>query len=238
VDKALLEVRDIHVYYGLAHILQGISLSLKKGEAVALLGRNGEGKTTTLKSILSLVTPKQGKIFFKGENITGKSPFLVARKGITMVPEGRHIFPALNVMEHLRVPVHPKEFKREDLLDQVFSIFPELNKKRYDEARSLSGGQQQMLVIARALMMKPNLLLLDEPMEGLSPMAIRKVIEALRIIKEGGVTLFFASTNSERAFLIADSAYIIEKGKIALNATKDELRNAPEIQHQYLGVME
>ena len=234
----LLEVKNIHTYYGLAHILHGVSLFLEEGEAVALMGRNGEGKTTTFKSIMSLVPPQKGEIFFEGEEITGLSPNKVSHRGIGMVPEGRHIFPALSVMDHLRVPVPPPGADREELFKRAFTIFPKLEEKRKSLASSLSGGQQQMLVIARALMTKPKLLLLDEPMEGLSPKATYQVIDALKTIQEEGVTIFFASASCERAFLIASRAYIITKGKIAYQGSKDDLLNSPEIQHRFLGVRE
>lgn len=238
MTEDLLSVNDIHTYYGLAHILHGVSLSLKGGDAVALLGRNGEGKTTTMKSIMALVPPKMGRIHFNGEDMTGLPPHIVSHRGISMVPEGRHIFPALTVIEHLRVPVSPLHSNREALFDKAFKIFPELEKRRTEFAKSLSGGQQQMLVIARALMTMPKLLLLDEPMEGLAPLMVMRVIEALKEIQKEGVTIFFASTNCERAFLIASRAYIIERGKIVYHGQKDELLNSPEIQQSYLGVRE
>jgi branched-chain amino acid transport system ATP-binding protein len=234
----LFEVNNIHTYYGLAHILQGVTLFLDEGEAVALMGRNGEGKTTTFKSIMALVPPREGEILFEGEKITGLPPNIVSHRGIGMVPEGRHIFPALSVMDHLRVPVPPPGAVREELFEKAFTIFPNLREKRKALATSLSGGQQQMLVIARALMTKPKLLLLDEPMEGLSPKATYQVIDALKIIQSEGVTILFASANCERAFLIASRAYIITKGKIAYQGPKDELLNSPEIQQRFLGVRE
>ncbi len=234
----LLEVKNIHTYYGLAHILHGVTLSLEEGEAVALMGRNGEGKTTTFKSIMSLVPPQKGEIFFEGQEITGLPPNKVSHRGIGMVPEGRHIFPALSVMDHLRVPVSPPGVDREELFKRAFTIFPKLEEKRKALASSLSGGQQQMLVIARALMTKPKLLLLDEPMEGLSPKATYQVIDALKAIQKEGVTIFFASASCERAFLIASRAYIITKGKFAYQGSRDDLLNSPEIQHRFLGVRE
>jgi len=234
----ILEVDNIHTYYGLAHILQGVSSSLKEGEALALLGRNGAGKTTTLKSIMSLIPPRKGKILYNGEDITGLPPHLIARKGLSMVPEGRHIFPALNVIEHLRVPVSSSKVDRNTLLMRVFNIFPELKDRKKQHASALSGGEQQMLVIARALMTDPKVLLLDEPMEGLAPKAVVKVIESLKIIQKEGVTILFASTNLERAFRIAKRAYILEKGKVVFHFTEDNLGNSLEIQRRYLGVRE
>lgn len=232
----LLEVDDIHSYYGSAHILQGISLSIKKGEAVALLGRNGTGKTTTLKSIMSLIQPREGKILYDGRDITGLPPYLVARKGLSMVPEGRHIFPALNVIQHLRVPVSSSIVDRDRLLSRAFNIFPELQERKKQNASALSGGEQQMLVIARALMTDPKLLLLDEPMEGLAPKAVARVIESMKIIQKEGVTIFFASADLKRAFEIAKRAYILEKGKVVFHLTEGHLGNSLEIQRKYLGV--
>ncbi len=232
----LLELEALHTYYGLAYILQGVSLSCEEGEAVALLGRNGQGKSTTMKSIMSLVIPRRGQVLFSGANIAGCAPHSIARMGISLVPEGRRIFPALSVLDHLRVPVCPPQVDREEQIRYVFDVFPELREKIHDNARGLSGGQQQMLVIARALMVKPRLLLLDEPMEGLSPIAVKRVIEALKIIRETGVTVFFASTNCELAFRIASRAYIIEKGRIVYQADRDEMLGNLQVQRHYLGV--
>jgi len=232
----LLELDNIHTYYGLAHILQGISASLREGEAVALLGRNGTGKTTTLKSIMSLIPPRKGTILYNREDITGLLPHVIARKGLSMVPEGRHIFHALNVMDHLRVPISSSKVDRNTLLGRVFNIFPELKEREKQQASALSGGEQQMLVIGRALMTDPKILLLDEPMEGLAPKIVAKVIESLKIIQREGVTILFASTNLESAFQIAKRAYILEKGKVVLHFTENDLVNSLEIQQRYLGV--
>ena len=233
---ALLVLDDLHTYYGLAYILQGVSLACGDGEAVALLGRNGQGKTTTIKSIMSMVVPKRGSVTFQGQNVTGWPPHAIARRGMSLVPEGRRIFPALSVLDHLRVPVGTSRVGRAEQLRFVLEVFPELREKLNEPARGLSGGQQQMLVIARALMTRPTMLLLDEPMEGLSPKAIKRVIEALKIIQGTGVTLFFASTSCERAFLVANRAYIIEKGRIVHQAGRDELLGNVQVQRHYLGV--
>ncbi len=233
---SLIELSELHTYYGLAYVLQGVSLACEEGEAVALLGRNGQGKTTTIKSIMSLVVPRRGRVMFLGENIAGCSPHSISRRGISVVPESRRIFPALSVLDHLRVPVTPSQVDRTERLNFVFDLFPELKAKKQENARDLSGGQQQMLVIARALMIKPKLLLLDEPMEGLSPKLVKRVIEALAIIQDHGVTIFFASTNCELAFRIANRAYIIEKGRIVHHAGRDELLGDVEVQRHYLGV--
>ena len=233
---ALLALDDLHTYYGLAYVLQGVSLACEDGEAVALLGRNGQGKTTTIKSIMSMVVPKRGSVTFQGQNVTGWPSHAIARRGMSLVPEGRRIFPALSVLDHLRVPVCTSHVNRAEQLRFVLEVFPELKEKLNEAARGLSGGQQQMLVIARALMSRPKMLLLDEPMEGLSPKAIKRVIEALKIIRGTGVSLFFASTSCERAFLVANRAYIIEKGRIVYQAGRDELLANVEVQRHYLGV--
>lgn len=232
----LLELDGLHAYYGLAYVLQGVSLACEDGEAVALLGRNGQGKTTTIRSIMSMVVPRRGSVTFQGTNITGWPSHAIARRGMSLVPEGRRIFPALSVLDHLRVPVSTSYVDRAEQLRFVFEVFPELKEKLNEPGRGLSGGQQQMLVIARALMTRPTMLLLDEPMEGLSPKAIKRVIEALKIIQGTGVTLFFASTSCERAFLVANRAYIIEKGRIVYQASRDELLANVEVQRHYLGV--
>lgn len=233
---SLLELNSIHSHYGFAHVLHGVSLACEQGEAVALLGRNGQGKTTTIKSIMSLVKPKRGKVTLDGTNITGWAPHAISNRGISVVPEGRHIFPALSVFDHLRVPVNPPGVDRAERLRLVFELFPEIKAKKDEAARGLSGGQQQMLVISRALMIKPRVLLLDEPMEGLSPKAVTRVIEALKAIRDLGVTIFFASTNCELAFRVANRAYIIEKGRIVHQAGREELLGDLEVQRHYLGV--
>jgi branched-chain amino acid transport system ATP-binding protein len=233
---ALLELHDVHAHYGSAHVLHGVSLSCDRGEAVALLGRNGQGKTTTIKSILSLLKTKRGKVIFDGTDVTRWPAHAIAREGISVVPESRRIFPALSVFDHLRVPVNPPGMDRAERLKLVFGLFPEIKAKRDENARGLSGGQQQLLVIARALMLGPRLLLLDEPMEGLAPRAVTRVIEALKTIRDLGVTIFFASTNCELAFRVANRAYIIEKGRVVHEAGRDELLGDLEVQRHYLGV--
>ncbi len=233
---ALLQLQDLHVHYGLAHVLRGITLSCDKGEAVALLGRNGQGKTTTIKSIMSLLKPTSGSLIFDDADITGWAPHAVSRTGISIVPEGRRIFSALSVFDHLRVPVNPSGVDRDERLKLVFDLFPEIKAKKDENARGLSGGQQQMLVIARALMIKPRLLLLDEPMEGLSPKAVTRVIDALEAIRDMGVTVFFAATSCQLAFRLAGRAFIIEKGRIVHQAPREELLNDLEVQRHYLGV--
>lgn len=232
----LLELQDVHTYSGLAYLLRGVSLDLQPGEAVALLGRNGEGKTPTLKTIMSVLPPSRGQIMFEGKSITGRPTHVVARKGIGLVPRGRHIFPALSVIEHLRVPCSGIRSRRQDLLARVFEVFPELKGRDQQPARSLSGGEQQMLVVGRALMTNPRLLLLDEPFEGLAPVAVKRVVESVKGILKDGVAVLVASASCERALSLARRAYIIEKGKIVYRGTCSELAADHGTRQKHLGV--
>lgn len=236
MSNILLEVNDIYTYYGPSCVIRGLSLYVKNKEIVALLGRNGNGKTTTLRSIMSLNPPKRGSIWFDGKNITGLPPHKCARLGLSLCLEGRGIFPGLSVMENLRVPVCSDNQK--ELLKQVFEIFPELESRKNQRAGSLSGGEQQMLAIARSLMMKPKLLLLDEPMEGLAPMICKRLISKLREINMKGVTILFSSSTAKHALDICDRVYIIEKGKIVAEYSKKEMEEkSSEILQKYLGVV-
>jgi len=232
--KTLLEVDNIHTYYGMAHILNGVSLSVRKGEVVCLMGRNGVGKTTTLRSIMSLTPPKQGKVIFDGKDITGVPAHLCARAGLALCPEGRHVFQGLSVIENLKVPVC--RGSRDEMLKLTFRIFPELHERKNQRAGSLSGGEQQMLAIARALMIKPKLLLLDEPMEGLSPLVRNRILNALIEIKEEGVPILFTACTLSDALRITNRTYIMEKGRIVFEGTYEEVKNSAEIQKKYLGV--
>lgn len=210
-------------------------MNVKEGKTVAILGRNGAGKTTILRSIMSLTPPREGKIVYKGEDITNLSPHKVSEKGLSLVPENRNIFPALNVMDHLRVPVM-EGGDWDKLLEFVFDIFPVLEERKNQSAQSLSGGEQQMLVIGRALMTNPKLLLLDEPFEGLAPKIVSNVMKALKKIKGEGVNMLLSSQTFKRALLFADNFYIIEKGKVEWSGEKQELESSPEIRKKYLGV--
>jgi branched-chain amino acid transport system ATP-binding protein len=237
VSEFMLKLDNVHSYYGLAHVLHGVSISLKGGEAVAILGRNGAGKTTIVNSIMGLVHVKEGRVLCYGEDITGLPPYVIARKGRTgLVPSGRQIFPALNVIEHLRVPVSGSGRKRDDLLERCFDIFPELKRRGRQKASSLSGGEQQMLVIARALMMDPRLLLLDEPMEGLSPLAATRVAKALEVIQQERIGILLCETKVQRAAQIAKRAYVLETGKIVFHYDQEGLEIPLEVQQRYLGV--
>jgi branched-chain amino acid transport system ATP-binding protein len=233
LSSILLNVKNIHTYYGSTHVLHGVSLQVKEGESVALMGRNSAGKTTTIRSIISLTPPKEGKIYFKGKDITCLPSHLCARMGISLCPQGRRIFPGLSVIQNLRVPVFSGN--RDKNLQRVFKFFPELFEKNKQLAGTLSGGEQQMLAIARALIPNPKLLLLDEPTEGLSPLIVKRIHETLNEIRKMGTTILVASCNLIDIAL-AEKVYIIEKGKIVFQGTAEELNRSHDIQRKYLGV--
>jgi branched-chain amino acid transport system ATP-binding protein len=234
----LLEVKGLHTYYGQSHILQGISFAVDEGEIVALLGPNGMGKTTTLRSIMGLTPAKSGGVFFKGEDITRCRPFEIARRGVGYVPEDRGIFKSLTVLQNLRIP-HLNKGRRENWgkdLERVHSLFPILKERSQQMAGSLSGGEQQMLTTARGLISGDHLILLDEPTEGLAPNIVHDLIESLRTIKKQNFTILLVEQSVNTAFEIADRCYILEKGRIKAQGTIDDIRKNPEILHQYLGV--
>jgi branched-chain amino acid transport system ATP-binding protein len=234
----MLQVSDIHTYYGRSYILQGISLEVEPGEIVCLLGRNGVGKTTTLKSIMGFVAPRAGKVMFKGEPITGKPPFVVARKGIGFVPEDRRIFPTLSVEENLLIAAKGGAGVKGAAwtMERIYEHFPRLRERSTNKGLNLSGGEQQMLAIARALMGNPELLILDEPSEGLAPLIVKAVTEIIRTIRESGVTVLLVEQNLGMALSLADRVYVISKGQIQYQGTGAELRANDEVKRRYLGV--
>ncbi|HID64497.1 MAG TPA: ABC transporter ATP-binding protein [Anaerolineae bacterium] len=230
----MLEVEGIHTFYGLSHILFGVSLRVEPGEVVCLLGRNGAGKTTTMKSIMGLTPPKRGSIRFKGEEITGKQPYLLARKGIGYVPDDRRIFADLTVRENLEIAARKaKEGEGWDK-ERVYELFPALKEMEFRKGGCLSGGEQKMLAIARALMGNPELLLLDEPTEGLAPMLIRTLEEQIRKLRETGLTVLLAEQNVRSALRLSDRGYIIDNGQIRYQGSVEELKENEGIRKKYL----
>ncbi len=231
----LLEVREINTFYGISHILFDVSLEIDKGEAVCILGRNGVGKTTTLRSIIGLTPPRSGSIVFLGVEIRGKQPFEIARLGIGFVPEDRIIFPDLTVRENLEMGI-----KRKDRggwpLERVYEMFPLLKEREKQMGGTLSGGEQQMLTIARTLMGNPQLLLLDEPSEGLAPMIVKEVENQVRHLKTEGMPILLSEQNSNFIMKLSDRAYILEKGQIRWKGEVSELKDKPEIMKTYLGI--
>jgi branched-chain amino acid transport system ATP-binding protein len=230
----MLEVEGIHTFYGLSHILFGVSLRVEAAEVVCLLGRNGAGKTTTLKSIMGLTPPKQGSVRFKGEEITGKEPYLLARKGIGYVPDERRIFADLTVGENLEIATRKAERTEGWDKERVYELFPALKEIESRKGGCLSGGEQKMLAIARALMGNPELLLLDEPTEGLAPMLVRALEEQIKKLRETGLTVLLAEQNVRSALRLGDRGYIIDNGQIRYQGSIEELRENEEVRKKYL----
>jgi len=230
----MLTLQGIHTFYGLSHILFGVSLKVEPGEVVCLLGRNGAGKTTTMKSIMGLTPPKRGSIRFKDEEITGKQPYLLVRKDIAYVPDDRRIFADLTVRENLEIAERKgKEAEGWDL-ERVYELFPALKDIQSRKGGCLSGGEQKMLAIARALMGNPELLLLDEPTEGLAPVLIYALEEQVRKLKEVGLTVFLAEQNVRSALRLSDRGYIIDNGQIRYQGSVAELKENEEVRKKYL----
>ena len=229
----MLQIEEIHTYYGLSHILFGVSLEIKEGEIVCLLGRNGAGKSTTMKSIIGLTPPKKGLIRFKGQPTTGKKPFMLARMGIGYVPDDRRVFADLTVGENLEISERNMTeggWNKE----RVYQFFPALEKIDTRRAGYLSGGEQQMLTIARALMTNPDLLLLDEPTEGLAPLIVELLEEQIAKLKEAGLTVLLAEQNLDVALRLSDRGYVIDNGVIRYEGSIEDLRNNEEVRNKYL----
>jgi len=234
----MLEVQDIHTYYGQSHILQGVSLRVKEGEIVLLSGRNGAGKTTTIRSIMGLVPPKSGEINFLGERIASLPVHLVSQKGISLVPEGRKIIPGLTVYENLKLATLKNKDKARVavLLEQISQVFPRLRERWSQEGTSLSGGEQQMLAIARALVSDPVLMLIDEPSEGLSPIMVEKIAEVLKEIKKHGKTILLVEQNTDMALEISNRCYLMDEGVIKFEGSPEAIKGDEKIQREYLAV--
>ena len=231
----LLRIEDLKVNYGGIEAVKGISLSVKQGEIVTLIGANGAGKSTTLRTISGLVKPRSGKITFDGQEITGMDPTSIVTTGITMSPEGRRIFPDMTVKENLRVGAY---LRKDDLIEDinwVFDLFPRLKEREWQLGGTLSGGEQQMLAVARALMAKPRLLMLDEPSLGLAPLVVKGIFDIIQEINKQGVTILLVEQNANMALRVAHSAYVLETGRITMTGTGKELLADTRIQEAYLG---
>ena len=229
----ILEVKGIDTYYGLGHILHGLSLKVDDGEVVALLGRNGAGKTTTLRSITGLTPPKQGEILYQGRNIAGLGAHKVSQMGIAMVPETRDIFSYLTVRENLSIAERGSSRWQ---MDTVLERFPGLKARLGNKGRELSGGEQEMLAIARALMTGPDLLLLDEPSQGLAPMVVSAVMDTIRELKRQHVSMLLVEQNAEMALQLADRVYVVDHGTVVFEGTPAKLRADTQVTSTYLGV--
>jgi branched-chain amino acid transport system ATP-binding protein len=231
----MLEVQDIHTNYGDSYILQGLSLSVGDGQAVAVLGRNGVGKTTLMRSIVGLTPPRRGHIVFKGEDITRLRPDEIARRGVGLVPQGRRVFPSLDVREHLVVGRRPGNGARWGL-ERVVDLFPRLGERLRQRAGKLSGGEQQMLACGRALVGNPEILLLDEPSEGLAPLLVRDLGRILQELKARGTSILLVEQNLAFALRIADHVYLMSKGRIVHESSPDALGRDAEAKARWLGV--
>ena len=232
----ILEVKDVQTYYGTSHILFGVSLSVDRGKIVCLLGRNGAGKTTTMRSIMGLTPPQSGSIQFNGEEMRGRPPYYVAQKGMGYVPDNRLIFPDLTARENLELAIKaPKGFSGEPwTVDRIYELFPPLKKLDKNLGGYLSGGEQQMLTVGRTLMGNPELILLDEPVEGLAPLVVRALGEQILKLREMGETIFFSEQNVRFATMIAERAFVIDKGKIRYEGSMKELKENEEVRKKYL----
>ena len=231
----LLEVKDVNTYYGISHILFDVSMEIQEGEVICLLGRNGVGKTTTLRSIMGLTPLRSGSIVFQGQEIGKKQPFEIARMGIGFVPEDRIIFPDLTVKENLGMGSKKKN-NGPWTFNRVYEMFPRLKERASQMGGTLSGGEQQMLTIARTLMGNPQILLLDEPSEGLAPLVIKELESQVRRLKTEGMPILLSEQNSSFTLKLSDRAYMLEKGHVQWNGQVDELKEKPEIMKKYLGV--
>lgn len=232
----MLEVKDIHSYYGKSHILQGVSMALKEGELVCLLGHNGVGKSTTLKSIMGLVKPSEGSIRFNEQELIGKRPYEVARLGVGYVPEDRRIFRSLTVHENLLMGIRNGAKKGGWTIERVYEQFPQLKQRRENKGGHLSGGEQQMLTVARTLMGDPKLILVDEPTEGLAPLIVKEVLEMLAAVRSSGVTVLMVEQNFKASIKVADRFYIMGKGHMVFDGDTEALLAAEEIKRNYLEV--
>jgi branched-chain amino acid transport system ATP-binding protein len=235
--KVILKLRDVHTYYGTIQALKGISLEVHDGEIVTLIGANGAGKSTTLRSINGLNHPREGTIEFQGTDITNTAPHDIVRMGISQSPEGRRVFPRMSVLENLEMGAYQRDNRAEiaEDLERVYSLFPRLNERRTQKAGTLSGGEQQMLAMGRALMARPKLLLLDEPSMGLAPIFVEKIFEIVREINEQGTPILLVEQNALMALETANRGYVLETGHVALADDAKVLRDNEQVRKTYLG---
>lgn len=233
----MLQIDGIHVYYGNIHALKDVSLDINQGEIVTLIGANGAGKTTLLKTISGLIKPKYGKIIFEGELISGMKAQSIVKKGISHVPEGRRIFANMTVEENLELGAFLRKDRKgiQEDLKKVYEFFPRLYERRKQQGGTLSGGEQQMLAMGRALMARPRLLLLDEPSMGLAPLLVKTIFHMIEEINSNGTTILLVEQNANMALSIAHRAYVIETGRVVLSGTAEQLRSSEEVKTAYLG---
>lgn len=233
--STLLKVNDIHVYYGKIHAVKGVSFEVGQGEIVSLIGANGAGKSTALKTISGLLHPKQGSIEFMGKDITKLESNKIVRLGLAQVPEGRRVFAHMSVMENIEMGAYILGRIPEEAVEDVFSRFPRLKERSRQEAGTLSGGEQQMLAMARALMSKPKLIMMDEPSMGLSPILVEQIFSIIAELRQSGATILLVEQNANKALKITDRAYVLETGRITLSGSGRELLESEDVKKAYLG---
>lgn len=234
---AMLEIKDIEVFYGMIQAIKGVSFEVNEGEVIALIGANGAGKTTILHSITGLIAPKKGHILFEGQEITTTPAHKIVSMGMAHVPEGRRVFAQLTVLENLKMGAFTRKDKDEveESLIRVYKRFPRLEERKNQMAGTLSGGEQQMLAMGRALMSRPRIILMDEPSMGLSPIFVNEIFDIIREVSEGGTTVLLVEQNAKKALSIADRAYVLETGRIVLDGRAQDLLNNDSVKKAYLG---
>ncbi len=235
MSEAILKIKDLKVNYGGIEAVKGVSFDVPEGEIVTLIGANGAGKSSTLRAIAGLVKPAGGSIEFKGENITAKEPNVIVSKGITLVPEGRKIFPDLTVLENLKIGAYLRNDDLTEDINWVYDLFPRLKERSWQAGGTLSGGEQQMLAVGRALMSRPKIIMMDEPSLGLAPLVVQDIFSIIRQINSEGITVLLIEQNANMALKIADKAYVMETGRITMEGTGAELLADETIKEAYLG---
>ena len=231
----LLEIKDLNVRFGGIRAVDGISMNVQEGKIITLIGANGAGKSTILRSVSGIVRPTSGDILLNGESIVGLSPDKIVARGVTLVPEGRRVFPNLTVLENLKIGAYLRKDKLSNDLEYVYSLFPRLRERHWQHAGTLSGGEQQMLAVGRALMSRPKLIMMDEPSLGLAPLVVRDIFDIIVTINKAGITVLLNEQNANLALKIADYGYVIETGRLTLTGTGDELLHNESVKEAYLG---
>ena len=234
---AMLEVKDLEVYYGMIQAIKGVSFEVNEGEVIALIGANGAGKTTILHTITGLLAPKKGSVVFEGKELTKIPPHKIVSLGMAHVPEGRRVFAELTVLENLMMGAYTRSDKKEieDSIQMVYERFPRLRERKHQMAGTLSGGEQQMLAMGRALMSKPKIIVMDEPSMGLSPILVNEIFDIIQAVSEAGTTVLLVEQNAKKALSIADRAYVLETGNIILEGNANDLLNDDSVKKAYLG---
>ncbi len=231
----ILEIKNLSVHFGGIKAVDGISMDIPKGKIITLIGANGAGKSTILRSVSGIVKPQGGEILFGGESLIGKTPDAIVNRGITLVPEGRRVFPNLTVLENLKIGAYLRKDKLDNDIEYIYSLFPRLKERYWQLAGTLSGGEQQMLAVGRALMSKPRLIMMDEPSLGLAPLVVKDIFVIIKTINKSGITVLLNEQNANMALKIADLGYVIETGRITLTGTGTELLSNESVKEAYLG---